>query len=206
MIRNIVFDMGQVLIYFSPKEYIDRLSVPEEDRPLLLREVFYNIEWTQLDRGSITEEEAVAAICARLPERLHGYVRSLVFDWWKGPLSPVPGMEALLAELKSLGYHLYLLSNAGVCLRKYFPRIPGSQYLDGRVVSSDHLQLKPEREIFRTLFREYSLKPEECFFVDDLFINIEAARFAGMHGTIFRDDVGLLRKELNEAGVPVQCE
>jgi len=206
MIRNIVFDMGQVLIYFSPKEYIDRLSVPEEDRPLLLREVFYNIEWTQLDRGSVTEEEAAAAMCARLPERLHGYVRSLVFDWWKGPLMPVPGMEALLAELKELNYRLYLLSNAGVCLRKYFPRIPGSQYFDGRIVSSDYLQLKPEREIFQTLFREYSLKPEECFFVDDLFINIEAARFAGMSGAIFRDDVGLLRKDLNQAGIPVKCE
>ncbi len=204
MIRNIVFDMGQVLIHFNPDVYIDRLGVPEADRPLLRREVFFDIEWTQLDRGCVSEEEAAASICRRLPERLHGYVRSLVFDWWKGPRMPVPGMAELIAEVKALGYGVYLLSNAGVCLHQYFQRIPGSQYFDGKIISSDRLQLKPEREIFQTLFRAYALKPEECFFIDDLFINIEAARFAGMPGTIFRDDLSRLRRDLNAAGVAVK--
>ncbi len=206
MIRNIIFDMGQVLIYFRPEVFLDRLEVPEADRPVLLREVFREVEWVQLDRGSITEEDAVRAMCARLPERLHGYVRELVFHWWQRPLLPVAGMAELIAELKELDYKIYLLSNAGVCLRKYFSRIPGSEYFDGRIVSSDWLQLKPEREIYQTLFREYALKPEECFFIDDLNINIEGARFAGMNGTVFRDDVARLRRELNAAGVPVRSE
>ncbi len=203
MIRNIVFDMGQVLIYFSPKVYIDRLNVPEEDRPLLFRETFWGVEWTQLDRGCVSEEAAAAAICRRLPERLHGCVRALVFDWWKSPLSPVEGMAELIAELQGLDYGVYLLSNASIRLREYFPRVPGSQYFDGLIVSAEWLQLKPEREIFQTLFREFGLRPEECFFVDDLPANVEGARFAGMNGTVFHDDVSRLRRELNGAGVPV---
>lgn len=204
MIRNIVFDMGQVLIYFYADLFFTRMEVPKEDWEVLGREMFCGVEWTQTDRGTIGEAEAEAAICRRLPQRLHGYVHTMVFDWWKSPLSPVPGMETLIGELKELGYGIYLLSNASARLHEYFPRIPGSQYFDGKVVSADYNLLKPDPEIYRTLFRKYSLKPEECLFIDDLPQNVEGARFVGMDGIIFRDDVSLLRRELSAAGVPVQ--
>ena len=204
MIRNIVFDMGQVLIYFNSDLFFRRMGVPQEDWPLLGQELFRDVEWTQTDRGIITEEEAEAAICRRLPQRLHGYVHTMVFDWWKAPLVPVPGMEELVGELKGLGYGIYLLSNASTRLHEYFPRIPGSQFFDGKIVSADWKLLKPEREIYQTLFREYKLKPEECLFIDDLPQNVEAALLAGMKGIIFRDDVSLLRRALVSAGVPVR--
>lgn len=204
MIRNIVFDMGQVLIYFYPDLFLRRLGVPEEDWPVLEREMFRSVEWTQTDRGTLDEAGAVEAFCARLPERLHGYVRTMVWDWWKEPLVPVEGMEELIGELKGLGYGVYLLSNASSRLHEYFSRIPGSQYFDGKIVSGDWKLLKPEREIFQTLFREYDLKPEESLFIDDLPHNVEGAVFSGMGGIIFRDDVSLLRRELRAAGVPVK--
>jgi len=204
MIRNIVFDMGQVLIYFRPALFVDRLGVPQEDRPALLREVFDSVEWVQLDRGTVTEAEAEAAICRRLPQRLHGYVHELVSNWWQRPLLPVEGMEGLVRELKELGYGIYLLSNANSRLHEYFSRIPAGRYFDGMIVSADWKLLKPQHEIYETLFREYGLRPQECFFVDDLLLNVEGARYVGMAGTIFRDDVSRLRRELNEAGVPVR--
>ena len=64
MIRQIVFDMGNVLIHYRPQRYVQRLDVAEEDRPLLLREVFGSVEWIRLDRGSIGQEEAAAAMAA----------------------------------------------------------------------------------------------------------------------------------------------
>lgn len=204
MIRNIVFDMGQVLIYFYPDMFLRRLGVPEEDWPLLEREMFRSVEWAQTDRGTLDEAGAVEAFCARLPERLHACVRAMVWDWWKEPLIPVEGMEELIGELKGLGYGIYLLSNASSRLHEYFPRIPGSQYFDGKLVSADWKMLKPEREIFQTLFREFGLKPEECLFIDDLPHNVEGAVFSGMGGIIFRDDVSLLRRELIAAGIPVK--
>lgn len=202
MIRNIVFDMGNVLIYWRPDLFIDRLDVAEEDRPLLLREVFGRETWVQIDRGVISHEAAEAAMRARLPERLHGAVHALVFDWWKRPLAPVEGMAELIRELKGLGYGIYLLSNAGTDQPRYFDRIPGSECFDGRIVSSSYRILKPQPELYQILLREYGLKAGECFFVDDLNINIEAAMLVGMSGTVFRGAADL-RRALREAGVPV---
>lgn len=202
MIRNLVFDMGNVLIHWQPPLFLEREGIPEEDRPLLLKEVFGSVEWIQLDRGSVSPEEGIASMCRRLPPRLHGPAQELTLGWWKRNLLPVEGMAELIRELKGLNYGIYLLSNAKIDLPLFFDRIPGSEYFDGRVVSADWKLLKPQPEIYRTLFREYGLKPEECFFIDDLNINIEGAWYVGMGGTIFDGSLSHLRRDLNAAGVP----
>lgn len=204
MIHNIVFDMGQVLIQWRPELLASQLNIPEEDIPPLCRAVFGSVEWIQLDRGTISKENALKAMCRDLPERLHAEAESLVRAWWTRPLLPVPGMAELIAELKGSGYGIYLLSNASSELHKYFSRIPGSQYFDGKIVSADWKLLKPQHEIYETLFQEYGLKPEECFFIDDLTINIEGARCVGMGGAVFDGDLTHLRRSLNAAGVPVK--
>lgn len=202
MIRNIVFDMGNVLIHWKPECFLERERIPEEDRPLILKEVFGSVEWIQLDRGSISPEDGIAAMCRRLPTRLHGTAQELAFGWWKRNLLPVEGMADLIRELKGLGYGIYLLSNAKADLPQYFHLIPGSECFDGRIVSADWKLLKPQHEIYETLFREYGLRPEECFFIDDLNINIEGAWFVGMGGTVFDGGLAQLRRDLNAAGVP----
>ena len=204
MIRNIVFDMGNVLIRWQPERFVRDLGLPEEDRPLLLREVFGSVEWIQMDRGVLSLEDGVAAICRRLPERLRGPARELTFDWWRRWLLPVEGMADLARELKGLGYGIYLLSNAKADLPLYFDRIPGSECFDGKIVSADWKLLKPQPEIYETLLREYGLRAGECFFIDDLNINIEGAWFVGMDGAIFDGDLPRLRQALNAAGVPVK--
>ena len=202
MIQNLVFDMGNVLIHWQPPLILEREGLPEEDRPLILKEVFGSVEWIQLDRGSIPPEEGTAAMCRRLPERLRDAARDLTWNWWRRNLLPVEGMADLVRELKGLGYGIYLLSNAKADLPQYFGLIPGSECFDGRVVSADWKLLKPQPEIYWTLFREYGLKPEECFFIDDLNINIEGAWHVGMGGTIFDGSLPRLRRDLNAAGVP----
>ena len=206
MIRNIVFDMGNVLIRWCPEVFIDRLGIPEEDRPALLQEVFTSVDWIQLDRGTISAGEALEAMQANLPERLHPVAEELVNGWWKLELRPMEGMEQLLGELKELGYGIYLLSNATVRQPEYFPLIPGSQYFDGQIISAQWKLLKPQHEIYETLLREYGLRAEECFFVDDLNINIEGALCAGMSGAVFNGDAARLRRDLRRAGVPVKTD
>lgn len=201
MIRNIVFDMGGVLVYYDPPHFIDLLCL-EEDRDLLMKKVFNTVAWAQSDRGIITEEDALAAIQRDLPPRLHGAAERLLF-WWDLELRPMEGIEELLRELKELGYPLYLLSNASLRQPQYFDRIPGSQYFDGRVVSSAYKLLKPQPELYQILLQKYDLKAEECFFVDDFNLNIEAAVLLGMSGTVFRGAADL-RRELIRAGVPVR--
>lgn len=203
MIKNIIFDMGQVLIRWQPDLLIAHLELSKEDEALVLREVFQSVEWVQLDHGTISETDAAKAMCGRLPEYLHDAARTLVMDWWKRPLVPMPGMAELVGELKGKGYGIYLLSNAGTSLRTYFPRIPGSEHFNGLLVSSEEKLLKPQHEIYKTLFARFGLNPEECFFIDDSPANIEGALCCGMAGTIFRGDVSRLRKEMNAAGILV---
>ncbi len=203
MIRDIVFDMGQVLIRWDPDYLIRQAGVPEEDVPLLREAVFASVEWIQLDRGSISQEDALTAMCRELPERLHAAAGELVRGWWNYPLLPIPGMADLIAELKGLGYGIYLLSNASSQLHDYFHRIPGSRYFDGMIVSADWKLLKPQHEIFETLFREYGLSPASCFFIDDLNINIEGAREAGMSGAVFNGDMARLRRALRAVDISI---
>ena len=203
MIRNIVFDMGNVLIYWRPEVFAERMGLPEGDRALLLKEVFGQVEWVRMDRGTLSFEAGIASICRRLPERLHSAARELTLDWWKSSLLPVDGMAELVQELKEMGYGIYLLSNAKLDLPKYFDLIPGSACFDGRIVSADWKLLKPQPEIYQTLFREYGLKAEECFFVDDLSLNVEGALREGMSGAVFFG-AEELRRELVGAGVPVR--
>lgn len=203
MIKQIVFDMGGVLVHYSPSRFIDLLSAGGEDKALLLREVFNTVEWFRMDRGTITEEEASAAMKRNLPPRLHEAVDRLM-AWWELELRPMEGMAELLAELKELGYGLYLLSNATVRQPEYFDRLPGSEYFDGRLVSAFYKLLKPQREIYETLLREFGLRAEECFFVDDSVANVEGAYCVGLSGAVFDGDVDRLRRALRAAGVPVR--
>lgn len=122
MIRNVVFDMGQVLIRFDGRYFIRRQGIPEADQELVWNQVFRSLEWMQMDRGSKTEEEAVAAILPRIPQRLHEAVRLLVTRW-DDPLIPIPGMFELIQELKENGYGIYLLSNASRRQHEYLSLI-----------------------------------------------------------------------------------
>lgn len=203
MIRNVVFDMGQVLIRWYPGLHTARYALPEEEEALLIRELFQSVEWVQLDRGTISEQEAVKAVCARLPQKLHGIVEELVTGWWQEPLTPVEGMAELLRELKDLGYGQYLLSNAGTSFRCFFQRIPGMECFDGLLISAEEKLLKPQHEIYEALFQRFGLNPLECFFVDDSPANVEGALSCGMAGVIFRGDTAQLRYDLRRAGIPV---
>ena len=198
MIQNVVFDMGQVLIRWQPAVLTAQLGLPEEDGALQTRELFQNVEWVMLDRGVITPEEVTRRVCARLPERLHGAVARLTGSWWEICLDPIPGMAELVGQLKAAGCGIYLLSNASVALRTYFPRIPGSEYFDGLMVSAEEKLVKPQPEIFRRLYERFDLKPEECVFIDDSPANVESAILTGMDGIVFYGDAQRLRAELKE--------
>ncbi len=205
MIRNVVFDMGGVLIAWDPARIVARLGLSGEDAQLLLREVFQSVEWVSLDRGSLSEQAALERFYSRLPRRLHEAAVRCVF-WWKDELWPVPGMAELIEELDSLGYGIYLLSNATSALHGYFPRIPGSEHFDGMVVSADHKLLKPQHELYEVLLERFGLDPAECFFLDDSSANVDAAIVLALQAAVFDGDMKRLRRAMRKAGIPVKDE
>ena len=202
-IDTIVFDMGQVLIHWQPLALIAHMDLTEKQKELLVTELFQSVEWVQSDHGTIALEQIVTQVCRRLPEDLHPAVEELVLGWWRRPLVPMEGMAELIRELKEKGYKIYLLSNASVDLRKYFHRIPGSEYFDGLMVSAEERLLKPQHEIYHTLYSRFRLEPGRCLFMDDSPAHIEGALCTGMEGIIFRGDAAQLRRELRQRGIDV---
>ena len=203
MIKNIVFDMGNVVIRFERDSFIDRFGVTPEEREMLNREVFLSAEWVMLDRGTLDDEQAAAIICPRLPEHLREIARKLI-SFWDRPILEVEGMHDLIGELKGMGYGIYLLSNASCRQPDYWQRVPAAPLFDGTFVSYTVRLLKPEREIYEAFFEKFRLRPEDCFFIDDNPANVEASIRAGMPAVVFFNDVPRLRRQLREAGVPVK--
>ena len=202
MIRNLVFDMGGVLFFYHPTEFVEKYCPKQEDAVLVNHELFEAPEWIEMDRGTMTDEEYLELVLSRLPERLHEVTGWLFQNWHEMP-QPMPGMEELIRALRENGYGIYLLSNMSPRFYRFYRRIPAVQYFDGMIVSSDVRQMKPEPEIYRTLFSRFSLKPEECLFVDDREENIAAGEALGMKGFCFQQDVEALREALRREGVRV---
>lgn len=193
--------MGNVLIYFDRDAFLDRVGVTDpEDRKILMREVYLSIEWSMMDRGTLTDAQAAEIMARRVPKRLEKTVHALVNEWDR-PILPIPGMEELVRELKGAGYGIYLLSNASYHQHDYWPAIPASELFDGGIVSADVKLVKPQTEIYNLICEKYSLQPDECIFIDDSGPNAEAAGFAGMHGIVFHNDVAELREKLRGFGV-----
>jgi putative hydrolase of the HAD superfamily len=154
-----------------------------------------------MDRGTLCEETAEPLMCQRLPEHLHSAVHSLVSEW-DNPMLPIAGMAELVEELKEKGYGIYLLSNASVRQHDYWPRVPGSEFFDGTLISADEKIMKPQPEIYRLCMQRFGLKPEECMFIDDVQANVDGAVACGIAGVVFKG-AAALRSSLKAAGIRI---
>ncbi len=201
MIRNLIFDMGDVLIEFDPPYFLDREQISDqEDRELLLREVFYSPCWKDMDLGLYDENEMFQRIKANIPERLMPAAERLMFHL-HDPLIPVKGMDELVMTLKEKGYKIYLLSNASVRQKRYWPQVRCSSCFDGTVVSAFEKCIKPDPRIYEILLDRYALKAEESLFIDDRLINTEAAQKLGMKAFLFQDNCDELVAYMKKEGI-----
>ena len=195
MYKNIVFDMGNVLIKFDPKEYINSYVKEEEIADCLYKEIFLSKEWIQYDRGVINLDGIISAVEDRVEEEYHDYVKFIVSNW-RNKLLAHSDMEELVTKLKAKGYKIYLLSNVSKHYYDFRENIPTLKYFDGEFISADYQLIKPEKEIFLEFYKKFNLKPEECFFIDDLALNIEAAEKTGMKGFVYHGNIDKLYKAL----------
>lgn len=196
MIRNIVFDMGNVLVRFDPEHFMDKAGITEaEDRRLIRQELFHSVEWAQMDLGILTEKTAEPLILPRCPESLREKV-SFLLSHWADDREMIPGMEALAQELKERGYRLYLLSNASKDQPRYWNTFPVSRLFEGTLISCDAGIVKPDPRIYRLFTERFSLQPDECLFIDDQPPNVAAAIRAGWSGIVFQGSAEDLRERI----------
>ena len=194
MIRNIVFDMGNVLVRYNTDFYLRGYS--EDEKTLLNRQIYLSVDWLRLDRGELTEAELISKIKKSLPDALCGDAQRLVK--WYEQSEPIDGMEKLVRDLHEYGYKIYLLSNTSLEFHRFREKIPALKYFDGEFISADCGLLKPDERIYRMFCEHFSLTPNECVFIDDSPANIESAARVGLNGIVFYSDVALLREQLIE--------
>lgn len=205
MLKAIIFDMGGVLLDFPTLTLAAAYTDTAEDAQLLSQALFGSPEWVALDRGITSEEQVLTAARSRLPGRLHESA-SHALKHWDEFLAPRPEMNALARELDSLGLSLYILSNTSARFYRFRDRIEVWPLMRGALLSFEEKLLKPDPELYRRLFPRFGLAPGQCLFIDDLHLNVEAARWCGMQAFHYQNDISRLRAALRQSGVPVAAE
>lgn len=184
MIKNLIFDFGNVLVEYNIKEFMFKKGMEPDMIKRILKASIMGPFWDEFDRGAISEEEALAGFLSLDPEiekELH-----IVFDNITGMLTRRDFAIPWVKELKAAGYNVYYLSNYS---KKAYDECADSiefiEYMDGGVLSHRELMVKPNPDIYRLLIDRYNLVPEECVFIDDTPKNVEVAKELGMEGIIF---------------------
>lgn len=191
--KNIVFDFGNVIGKFDGHYILRQFCSSEQDLELLFDVIFSG--WGELDKGTVDYNENIENVVRRVPARLEDTVRSF-FRGWPEHIIPIRQTADFIRELKDRKVPIYLLSNAPTYFAEWAQRIDTLRPFDGIVFSAPLKMAKPEPEIYQYLFRTYDLKPEECFFIDDLEKNIRAAKEAGMDGIIFTGSIDEVKEKI----------
>ncbi|MBE6749089.1 MAG: HAD family phosphatase [Ruminococcaceae bacterium] len=203
MIKNIVFDMGGVILDFNLKKTVEKEFAPEYHEVIYEHVFGENSVWKTLDEGIYTYDQVIPGILEKLPPELHEKVTAMVTDFYDY-MPPFPETYELIKELKENGYPIYLLSNATPRFFDRFLDVPAFEFFDGFFISSVYKLIKPDRKIYEAFCNKFSLEPGECFFIDDLEANIEGAKNYGMNGFVFHaPDTESLKTALREAGVNI---
>jgi len=179
MIKTIIFDIGGVLVGYNWKEYLLKRNNNDEELVERLRaNIFKN--WSETDRGVLTEEELLASFTKDAPE-----LKDKIYDFWENvneALWQYDFTKDWLKELKDRGYQLLFLSNWSDHMFKFCSKqLDFLPMMDGGVFSYRVKLIKPDHAIYEEIIRKYNLIPSECVFLDDKLENCTAAKECGLN-------------------------
>lgn len=183
-IKNIVFDVGMVLIDFCWDKPCREYGFSDEVIAAFEKKMIQSEYWNNMDEGTMTEQEAIVRFKEAMPE-----YSNEIDKFWEKPEKFVEEYSfaaPLINELHDKGYYVYLLSNYPLHMYEiHWPSFKFFSLVDGYVVSSVEKLCKPNPAIYKLLCDRYHLIPEECLFIDDREVNVDAAKGIGMNGLLF---------------------
>lgn len=187
MIKNIIFDLGGVLLDFKPEVYLKSIGLSNEEAKLFVKLIWGSSEWSKSDRGQISYEKIIDGVSSNNPK----YADKLRYALENKDNSLIlsENFEACeyFKELKLKGFKLYFLSNVNPYDLKYDKEnFEIFKLIDGGVYSSEIGYIKPEKECYEELLNKYNLIPEESIFIDDILENVEASKNLNIHSVHFK--------------------
>lgn len=196
MIKNLVFDFGQVMVRFDPKYMVEKYVTSPLDSEILQEVIFDRLYWDRLDAGTITDEEVLKQCRLRLPERLHDVAEKIYFNWIYN-IPEIDGMRSLVRKMReTFGVRVFLLSNISTYFAEHESEIPCLEEFERCIFSAVCKKVKPSSEIFEYLCSKCEILPEETLFIDDNAKNIISAENFGIHGYLFDGNVSQLMEYL----------
>ena len=199
MIKNIVFDLGNVILKDNPNIILKSIELDKNEFESIDSSFFEN--WEDLDLGTSNLKQHFEnckfdfKINEEIKEKLIHYYKYRTFN---------EELIELIKQLKGKKYKIYILSINNIDAKDYLTKLPFFEYIDGEIFSCDYKIVKPNLEIYSILFKKYNLNPKECFFIDDRKQNIEAGEILGMKGFTFNyNENGMvdLLKELSKNNI-----
>ena len=201
VIRCVLFDVGNVLLFFSHDRMCCQLAaVLDCDSEAVRERLFGSGLADEYDCGRISTDVVLANLAALAGGSFDAEAaRMAAAEIFEPNLEILPVVEALSMQ----GTRLVLLSNTcEVHSHYYLNTFAVFSFFDGRVLSHEVGLRKPDPAIFRAALEEAGCGPEECFFVDDLTEHVAAARECGIDSVVF-EGVAQLQAELGLRGVEV---
>lgn len=178
--KNIIFDIGNVLLSFQPEQFLKQYY-DEQTMGDLLTIIFCSDEWLELDLGNLTIDEAIEIFSNRNPQykdEIHFVLKN-----WTKMMTPIQENVDIAYKLKEKGYSLYILSNFhDEAIQEMYNKYPFFTIFDGSVISAYEHMIKPNPKFYQTLLDRYHLDPQECLFIDDMLANITIANIFGITG------------------------
>jgi putative hydrolase of the HAD superfamily len=185
-IRNVVFDVGGVLLEWNPPAVVAALHPDPATQAVIREQIFEHADWLEFDRGTYSEAAAVDHF-AKQSGLSADETRTLIHAT-RESLRPIPGTILLVEDLAAAGVHLYLLSNMPVSTFEYLVKQHKFfGHFKHLVISGAILLVKPEPAIYKHLVEKTGIVPAESVFIDDLLKNVIAARECGFHAIQFSD-------------------
>ena len=185
MVKNIIFDIGQVLVNYDWRGYIRSLGYEGETAERIGRAMFAAPDWNELDRGVLSTEEVVERFVRNDPA-----IERELRDAFRRSGEKISEREYAVSwvrEMKERGFRVYYLSNYSDYIYQGSRHILEKflREMDGGVFSWKVQMIKPDEGIYRRLLETYGLKAEECVFMDDNPANVETAKRLGIQGIVF---------------------
>lgn len=175
MIKNIIFDVGNVLIDYRWKAMLMAYGLSEEEAVEMGERIFEDPLWLVLDTGTVDAETIIEQYKEKYPQHAE------TISWFisHGEFMHVARKHVwnIIPRLKEKGYGIYLLSNYSEELfTKHTKGASFMDQIDGMVVSYQKHVCKPDPKIYEYLLKDYHLNPQDCIFFDDRLENVERAR------------------------------
>lgn len=198
----VIFDIGNVLVHWHPRNLYERLIPDGQALDLFLRDIV-TTEWHfQHDAGRPFAETS-AELIAEHPEHAE-LIKAWAPRFNETMGGTIAGMPELVRDLDAAGVPLYAITNFS---GEFFPPFRAAfaeLFTPFRdiVVSGDERLIKPDRAIYELALRRFGLAPEHAVFVDDNAANVEGARALGIHAILF-EDAASTRAAMKALGLPL---